>query len=336
MAAEPPATHALPAARAGPYRVVFGLAALYNAALGTWALRWPSAFFDVFGLAPPTHPAIWRCLGMVLGLYGILYAYAAVRLDRARPIVAVGLLGKVLGPIGWAIAVRDGEWPLRTLTLIFLDDVVWWLPFGLFLLEGTRLRERLSPLAPHACLVVNGIAALGTLLVLRPGTEVEPDPAAREAYVRSHLFAWRFVWACWLASASFLVAFLGWWGARTPRRGLAVAGFACAAFGVLFDATAESIFIGWYPDRMDLAPLGNLLTGAFANGLYCVGGVLVTLASGPLLVGWRRTWAYATWVLGFGLTVAAVLESVPLLVAFTAATMISFLGWVAVVGRRLG
>jgi hypothetical protein len=140
----------------------------------------------------------------------------------------------------------------------------------------------------------------------------------------------------WLASASLLVAFLGWWGARAPRRGLALAGFACAAFGVFFDATAESIFVGWYPERMDLAPTANLLTGAFANGFYCVGGVLVTVASGPLLAGWRRTWAYATWVLGFGLTVAAVLHSVPLLVAFTAATMTSFLAWVAVVGRRLG
>jgi hypothetical protein len=81
----------------------------------------------------PRYPAIWQTLGMVLGLYGLLYLYAAYRTERAAPIIVVGLLGKVFGPIGWVLAVSSGELPLRTLPLIAFDDLIWWVPFALCL-----------------------------------------------------------------------------------------------------------------------------------------------------------------------------------------------------------
>jgi len=79
---------------------------------------------------------------MVVGLYGLLYAYAALRLDRAKLIIAVGLAGEILGPVGMFIASRSGEWPLRAIPLIVFNDFVWWLPFTLFLFDGTRTGER--------------------------------------------------------------------------------------------------------------------------------------------------------------------------------------------------
>jgi hypothetical protein len=120
------------------YRLVFGLAAIYNFAFGLWACLWPRSFFDSVEIASPNYPALWSCLGMVIGLYGILYAYAAYRIDRAAPIISVGLAGKILGPIGWLMVINSGEWPLRTFTLIVFNDLIWWLPFGLFLLDETR------------------------------------------------------------------------------------------------------------------------------------------------------------------------------------------------------
>jgi hypothetical protein len=79
---------------------------------------------------------------MVIGLYGLLYAYAAVRLERAFPIILVGLIGKVLGPIGWVLAVKSGEWPGRTFPLVVGNDLVWWVPFALFLV---KMRPTLFP-----------------------------------------------------------------------------------------------------------------------------------------------------------------------------------------------
>jgi len=92
-------------------------------------------------MAPPNYPSLWQCLGMVVGLYGLLYAHAAVHLNWAKVIIAVGLAGKILGPIGMFMAVRSGEWPLRAVTLIVFNDFVWWLPFTLFLLDETRIGQ---------------------------------------------------------------------------------------------------------------------------------------------------------------------------------------------------
>jgi hypothetical protein len=124
--------------RATIHRLILGLAALHNLAFGVWAAAWPRSFFALFGMDAPRYPGIWQCLGMVIGLYGIGYAYGAWRPDRARPFVAIGLAGKVLGPIGWLMAVRAGEWPVSTFIVIAFNDIVWWLPFSLVLLEGSR------------------------------------------------------------------------------------------------------------------------------------------------------------------------------------------------------
>src|SRR3989442_10292330 len=121
------------------YRIVFTLAALYNLGFGLWAGFSPGSFFDRFELRQPPYPAIWSCLGMVVGTYGLGYGYAALRLERATPFIAIGLLGKILGPIGWLVTVHSGEWPARTFPLVLFNDVVWWLPFALFLIAVAGL-----------------------------------------------------------------------------------------------------------------------------------------------------------------------------------------------------
>jgi hypothetical protein len=115
------------------YRTVFVLAAIYNLVFGVWAGFLPQAFFRWFVMEPPRYPAIWRCLGMVIGVYGLAYAYAAMWPERGRPMVAIGLLGKVLGPIGWLVTVNSGEFPARTFSLIAFNDLIWWVPFALYL-----------------------------------------------------------------------------------------------------------------------------------------------------------------------------------------------------------
>jgi hypothetical protein len=49
-------------------------------------------------------------------------------------LAAVGLLGKILGPAGWLLTVYRGELPARTFPLILCNDLVWWLPFGWYLI----------------------------------------------------------------------------------------------------------------------------------------------------------------------------------------------------------
>jgi hypothetical protein len=123
------------------YRLIFGLAAIYNIAFGFWTCLRPQSFFEWLQMVPPNYPSIWSCLGMVVGLYGLLYGYAALRLDRAFPIILIGLLGKILGPIGWVMTVHSGEWPLQTFPLVLFNDLIWWVPFGLFLFKNRQLLQ---------------------------------------------------------------------------------------------------------------------------------------------------------------------------------------------------
>lgn len=314
------------------YRIVFCLAALYNFGFAIWTAAWPHSFFSLFHIPPINHPAIWQCLGMVIGVYGAGYAWAAVNLDRAKPIIALGLAGKILGPIGWVAIVASGDWPVRTLILIAFNDLVWWLPFSLFLLEGTRFGDRVRALAPHACAILNAIAALAMFLLLRPGMEIEPDPAARAAYISAHPGAWRFGWALWIAAALSLAAFIAWWGTRLNRPRLATTAFLLAVAGVACDVLAESLYIGWLPEHLETAgPLGTLLTGFAANTLYTIAGILLTLAT-PLSPG-MRAWAAAIWTCSVGVTAFTLLGWWPGLVAATAGLMILFPPWVWVFGR---
>ncbi len=156
------------------FRIAFALAGCYNLAFGLWAAVWPLAFFRLFDIPPPRYPGIWACLGMVVGVYGLLYWHAAWKLENAWPIIAVGLLGKVLGPIGMAMSFSD-DWPRRLGMICVFNDLIWWLPFGLFLVRGTAIGRRLAALAPGLCVAVHAVALAMLATVLRPATLIQTD-----------------------------------------------------------------------------------------------------------------------------------------------------------------
>ena len=295
--------------RARLYRLFFAAAAVYNIAFGVWAGLFPRSFFTWFDLQPPVYPAIWACLGMVVGVYGLGYAYAARHLDRAAPFIAIGLLGKLLGPGGWLVTVAGGEWPVRTLTLILFNDVIWWVPFALFLIDGTPVARALRAAAPEVCAAINFVGLLVMAIFLRHGTEIVPDAAERVAYIAGHPMAWRAGWSIWIASALSLVAFYAWWGSHLRDWRPGVAAVCIASIGVVCDLAGESILIGWLPRDYDrLAPAATLLTAGAANGLYTVSGIVLTLSTawlgGPLLA-----LIWAVWLAGAALTVFALVNS---------------------------
>lgn len=73
---------------------------------------------------------------MVVGLYGILYIEVARVPERGWLIAAVGLAGKILGPIGLGRLIWSGAWPVRTAILCLTNDLIWWIPFALFLYDA--------------------------------------------------------------------------------------------------------------------------------------------------------------------------------------------------------
>ncbi len=124
--------------RRGFHRITFAIAGAYNLLWGAFTMAFPQWLFDYAHMPRANYPEIFACLGMVVGVYGILYWQVTRDPERGFWIAAVGLLGKVLGPIGLARLLITGAWPMRTLVLCLTNDFVWWIPFSLYLWDVCR------------------------------------------------------------------------------------------------------------------------------------------------------------------------------------------------------
>lgn len=109
------------------------IAAAYNLVWGAWVVLFPLTAFELANMPIPRYPEIWQCVGMIVGVYGVGYAVAAFDPIRHWPIIMVGLLGKIFGPIGFLDAAVRGALPWKMGWTIVSNDLVWWVPFGLIL-----------------------------------------------------------------------------------------------------------------------------------------------------------------------------------------------------------
>lgn len=114
-------------------RYVLLAAGLYNVLWGTWAVLFPNAIFSWLDMPQPNYPQLWQCIGMIVGVYGVGYAIAAYDPVRHWPIVLVGLLGKVFGPLGMLQALWSGQLPWGFALNCVTNDLIWWAPFFLIL-----------------------------------------------------------------------------------------------------------------------------------------------------------------------------------------------------------
>ena len=125
---------------AGWMRWTLIIAGFYNLAWGGFAILFPQTGFDLVGMEPPRYLEFWQCIGMIVGVYGIGYLLAATDPLRHWPITFVGLLGKVLGPIGFGEALWSGKLPLAFGWNIITNDLIWWVPFTAILIAAWRAR----------------------------------------------------------------------------------------------------------------------------------------------------------------------------------------------------
>jgi ligand-binding SRPBCC domain-containing protein len=120
-------------------------AGVYNLLWGTAIIAFPHLLFDLCGIPRLNYPEIWQCVGMIVGVYGVGYWVAANDPRRHWPIVLVGFLGKLFGPVGFAVAVARGVFPPAFGLTILTNDLIWWVPFALILWDAfvyRRLHDR--------------------------------------------------------------------------------------------------------------------------------------------------------------------------------------------------
>jgi ligand-binding SRPBCC domain-containing protein len=108
-------------------------AGVYNLLWGAAVIAFPDLLFDLTGARRTNYPEIWQCVGMIVGVYGVGYLIAAGDPRTHWPIVFVGLLGKIFGPVGFAVALWKGTFPPLFGLTILTNDLLWWAPFGMIL-----------------------------------------------------------------------------------------------------------------------------------------------------------------------------------------------------------
>jgi peroxiredoxin len=120
-------------------------AGVYNLAWGALTVLYPAWLFRLTGLAEPNYPFIWQCVGMIVGVYGIGYLAAARDPARHWPIVLVGFLGKIFGPLGYASGVVRGDVPPEFGWTLLTNDLIWWVPFAMMLYHAFRVNTDKAP-----------------------------------------------------------------------------------------------------------------------------------------------------------------------------------------------
>jgi hypothetical protein len=122
----------------GRYRPWFYAAAAYNLAWGLMVVVWPLGFFRIIRMPAPTEVAIWQALGMMVLVYAPAYWWVARDPVAHRHLVVVALLGKILGPLGFLLALNAHTLPLVFGLTILTNDCLWWPAFTAFLVAAAR------------------------------------------------------------------------------------------------------------------------------------------------------------------------------------------------------
>ncbi|HEY0427541.1 MAG TPA: hypothetical protein VGC76_07020 [Pyrinomonadaceae bacterium] len=118
------------------HRIIFTLAGIYNILWGIFVSLNPNWLFRFAQMPEPNYPEIFACLGMVVGLYGIVYLEIARRPERGFLLALVGFAGKILGPIGAICYVYIGKWTFAALIMNLTNDFVWLIPFAIYLYDS--------------------------------------------------------------------------------------------------------------------------------------------------------------------------------------------------------
>jgi hypothetical protein len=118
------------------HRIVFLLAGIYNIIWGLWVSVDPNWLFRFAKMELPNYPEIFVCVGMVVGLYGIIYLEIARRPERGFLLALVGFAGKILGPLGAIYYIYLGKWTFPALVMNLTNDFIWLIPFAVYLYDS--------------------------------------------------------------------------------------------------------------------------------------------------------------------------------------------------------
>ncbi len=101
-------------------------ASLHCGVWGTFIMAFPQLSSRVYGFASvPTELHLWQGSGLFIFLLAVGFGMAAIDVRQHWGIVFIGLLAKVLGASGMAVAVLRGQVSVQVLWLLPFNDLIW-------------------------------------------------------------------------------------------------------------------------------------------------------------------------------------------------------------------
>lgn len=125
-------------------KLILQSAGIYNVVWGAFVLFFPMAYFEWLGLTIPNYPQIWQSVGMIVGVYGLGYYISAYDPYTHWPVIFVGYLGKVFGPIGTVYNIYLGKMDIKFLYINFTNDLIWLIPFSIILYRAYQFHRNKS------------------------------------------------------------------------------------------------------------------------------------------------------------------------------------------------
>lgn len=117
------------------WRVFFIVAALFNFAAGLPLLLVPELMLANLNIPVPVDLLFHRMTGLLVVVFGLLYAFVAVDQVRYRALVWLGVVGKTGVVVLFAQAFLAGSIPLPAFA-VSLGDLAFTLGFLVFLLRA--------------------------------------------------------------------------------------------------------------------------------------------------------------------------------------------------------
>lgn len=188
-----------------------------------------------------------------------------------------------------------------------------------------------------ACLMMAG--------PMRGGFPVGNELSERMQFIADNLSLWRAGWYLWMLSALGLLTFCTMLAQQVPSGPLRTLGLTLVAIGIAPDLMAEVIYSFILPLAIAegtghlalIERLAMFFTGFLGNGLYNLGGLLLTLLliRAQRLARWVSITGLISWSLGLGLSAAVAMNNMALTEFFTATAMVCSTLWMLIIAHTV-
>lgn len=119
-----------------PEHRLFQVSGVYHVLVGALCVVWPEMVFQALDFQGPPYRVLVRGMGFMMALFGLIYLEVPRGVNDR--LIAIAVLGKFLGPMGWLWAALSGEFPAQALWIPLFHDLVWWPFFARFLLNPAK------------------------------------------------------------------------------------------------------------------------------------------------------------------------------------------------------